>query len=157
MTRLYPWLADLACRLTPFMGAREETIAPDGPEEIDIEAADGPIMGKIAAILNRREVVISVGSDAGVELHMIFKIMEEPIIVKDPGTDEVLGTMCREKARVKVSLVDTKFAVARTFTGPGAPLRWELPCVSGPFTLAHELVGVIVGDVVELYQPVSEA
>ena len=72
------------------------------------------LTGKVAAILNPRELAMNIGASAGVERDMIFVLVGEAEL-KDPDTQEVLGTVRHEKGRVKVVVVKDKFAIARTF------------------------------------------
>ena len=75
-----------------------------------------PIRGKVARILNRREVVINRGSADKVTIGMIFKILSsEDSVITDPDTGEQLGTVGREKTRVKVVDIQPHLAVASTF------------------------------------------
>ena len=72
--------------------------------------------GKVARILNSREVAINIGQDAGVEVGMQFDILaDEPEEVVDPDNNKVLGTINRPKVRVRVCHVDKLLAVATTF------------------------------------------
>ena len=74
------------------------------------------IEGRVATVLNEREVAINVGSKDGVQTGMRFAILSEyPIRITDPGSDELLGEIDRPKVRVKVSEVNEKFSVARTY------------------------------------------
>ena len=61
-----------------------------------------PITGKVAGVLNERELTINVGSEKGVYEGMKFKVLaSSPIKVKDPDTEKILGTVDREKVQVK--------------------------------------------------------
>ena len=74
------------------------------------------IRGKVAQIINSREVALNVGSDHGVELNMLFDILtQKGFDIRDPDTDEVLGSVERPKARVKVVMVRPKLCVASTY------------------------------------------
>ena len=100
-----------------------------------------PIRGKVARVLNAREVAINVGSRDGVEVGMIFKILStKGSQITDPDTEDLLGSVELEKTRVKVIMVQERIAVASTYrskkvnvggTGPdyGAllfePPKWE--------------------------------
>lgn len=70
---------------------------------------------KVAAIVNEREIVINKGAEAGVKPDMKFKVMEPDIDVRDPDSGATLGTVTREKIRVKIADVQPKFAVGRTY------------------------------------------
>lgn len=79
-----------------------------------------PIKGKVAGILNARELVINIGKDHGVTTDMIFKILADtPLDVKDPDTGEHLGQIDREKVRVRVSEVQDKISVCITYRKTG--------------------------------------
>jgi hypothetical protein len=74
------------------------------------------IEGKVARILNSRELVINRGSAHGVKTGMYFAIYEPSAEeVTDPETGEVLGSVLRPKVKVQVSLAANRFCVARTF------------------------------------------
>jgi len=73
------------------------------------------LLGQVAAILNDRELVINIGEEAGVKTGMRFKVLDKPKLVKDPSTKEELGTVTREKIRVKVTEVHPKLSVARSY------------------------------------------
>ena len=75
-----------------------------------------PIRGKVARILDRREVVINKGSADRVRIGMIFKILSsKDSVITDPDTGEQLGTVGREKTKVKVVDLQPHLAVASTF------------------------------------------
>jgi hypothetical protein len=85
---------------------------------------DARIRGKVAAILSKRELIINVGSDDGVEPGTKFVILNRKgIDVRDPDTNEVLGTVEVPKTLVKVVRVDgPHLSVGRTFrTIQGTP------------------------------------
>lgn len=73
------------------------------------------IEGKVATIVNERELVINRGADAGVKEGMIFKVVEAKLDITDPDTGEVLGIISREKIRVKIAEVQSKFCIGRTY------------------------------------------
>ena len=63
-----------------------------------------PIRGKVARILNSRDMVINVGSGSGVVVGMRFDVMDaRGEDVEDPDTGEVLGSVERSKVRVEIS------------------------------------------------------
>ena len=72
------------------------------------------LTGKVAGILNSRELAINIGANAGVEVDMVFKVLGESEL-KDPDSGEDLGVVRYEKGRVKIVKVEEKFAIARTF------------------------------------------
>ena len=73
------------------------------------------IEGKVAAIINSRELVINRGAVAGVQEGMKFKVMDHLLEITDPESNETLGSLEREKVRVKVSEVHPKFSIAMTY------------------------------------------
>lgn len=74
------------------------------------------IRGKVARVLNSREVAINVGREHGVALDMYFDIMD-PVYedIRDPDTKELLGSIGRPKIRVKVTRVEEKISLASTY------------------------------------------
>ena len=73
------------------------------------------IEGKIAKILNTRELVLNRGSDDGVSVDMEFAVLEPRLSIVDPDTQELLGDLEREKVRVRVFETHPKFSLARTY------------------------------------------
>lgn len=73
------------------------------------------IEGKVAEILNEREVIINRGSEAGVEPGMTFRVTTPDIPVRDPDTRETLGQFSRDKIGVKATEVFPKFSIGRTY------------------------------------------
>ena len=75
-----------------------------------------PIRGKIAKVLNSREVALNVGAEHGVQSGMTFDILapgsEE---VMDPDTGEVLGSVDLPKTSVRITKAHDKFAIATTY------------------------------------------
>jgi len=75
-----------------------------------------PIEGKVASVLNERELAINIGVEQGVKEGMKFKVLaEKPTEILDPETGEILGELDREKVRVRVLEVREKFSVCRTY------------------------------------------
>ncbi len=75
-----------------------------------------PIRGKVARILNSRELVINVGASDGVTLEMYFDVLDPNCEdVRDPDTGELLGSINRPKVRVQVVQVQDRLSVAATF------------------------------------------
>lgn len=74
------------------------------------------IRGKVARVLNSRELALNLGSDHGVHEGMLFDVLDpkgENIV--DPDTGAILGSLERPKVRVKVISVQDKLSVASTF------------------------------------------
>ena len=73
------------------------------------------IEGKIAKVLNTRELVLNRGSNDGVIVDMEFAVMEPRLSIIDPETEEPLGELEREKIRVRVFETHPRFSLARTY------------------------------------------
>lgn len=74
------------------------------------------VEGRVAAILNARELVINVGSENGVEPGMKFAVLAQtPLLVKDPMTGKELDHVDREKVRVQATEVRPKITICRTY------------------------------------------
>lgn len=100
------------------------------------EAATKParIEGKVAQILNARELVINVGEESGVVEGMKFAVLSEsPTEIRDPETGELLDTLEREKVRVMASEVRRRVTICRTYVTKVIPAgkfsrpRFRLP------------------------------
>jgi len=76
---------------------------------------DRKLVGRVAQILNEREIVINLGQAQGVKTGMIFAVLTDPLEIKDPETGEVLDCLEREKARVRARDVRERIAVCRTY------------------------------------------
>ena len=77
---------------------------------------EGGIEGRVAAILNARELVINKGVAHGVKLGMKFAVLAEtPLIVKDPITGIELDEIDREKVRVETTEVRPSISICRTY------------------------------------------
>lgn len=75
-----------------------------------------PIRGKVARILNSRELAINVGNINGVVVGMYFDVLDpKGEDITDPDTGEVLGSIDRPKVRVQVTKVHERLSVASTF------------------------------------------
>ena len=72
-----------------------------------------PIRGKVARVLNGQEIVINAGIVDGVTVGMDFNVMDSNgEDIKDPDTNEVLGSLERPKVKVRVIHAQEKLAVA---------------------------------------------
>jgi hypothetical protein len=75
-----------------------------------------PIRGKVAKILNARELLINRGSEDGVHEGMRFAVLDpQAENVKDPETGEVLGSIFRPKVTVQISQVEPHLSLAETY------------------------------------------
>lgn len=74
------------------------------------------IHGKVARVLNDRELVFNIGSKDGVALGMFFDVLDpKGTDIKDPETGELLGSVNRPKIRVKITSVQEKLSTASTY------------------------------------------
>lgn len=74
------------------------------------------VQGKVAAILNARELVINRGEEAGVRTGMKFKVLaDKPTEILDPDTGDVLDYIDREKVRVQAMDVKPKASICKTY------------------------------------------
>jgi len=77
---------------------------------------NNPIEGKVAGILNERELTINIGLKNGVFEGIKFGILaKEPIEIYDPETHEKLGMVDREKVRVIAAEVKERFSICKTY------------------------------------------
>lgn len=77
---------------------------------------DKRIEGKVARILNSRELVFNIGRKQGVKLDMIFDVLDlKGVDIVDPDTNQVIGSIPRPKVRVKVTEVKENLSVASTY------------------------------------------
>ena len=105
-----------------------------------------PIRGKVARVLNAREIALNIGAAHGVGVGMYFDVMDagESDIV-DPDTEEVLGSIDRPKIRVKITHAQEKLSVASTYrservnvggSAAGSSIGLETVLGLGPFARA---------------------
>ena len=104
---------------------------------------DKPIRGKVARVLNNRNVALNKGRKDGVEAGMVFNILN-PLgaDVTDPDTGERLGAVELSKATVKVTDVQERLSVASTF-------RFSMVNVGGE---AHSF-SLTQGALAKMFQP----
>jgi len=76
----------------------------------------GPIRGKVARVLNSRELALTVGSRDGVEVGMRFDVLDaKGEEIRDPDSQELLGSLERPKVRVEITRVEPRLSLASTF------------------------------------------
>lgn len=74
------------------------------------------IRGKVARILNSRELALNIGSEHGVEPDMLFDVLDAASEdIRDPDTSEIIGSVYRPKVRVKIVEIQEKISVASTY------------------------------------------
>ena len=75
-----------------------------------------PIRGKVARVLNEREIALNVGTENGVTVDMHFDIIDPSgLHIKDPDTGRELGSIKRTKVRVRVTHVQDRLSIATTY------------------------------------------
>jgi hypothetical protein len=80
------------------------------------------LQGKVAKILNEREVVINIGSAQGVTKGMKFAILAStPEEILDPETGEVLDVVDRAKVYVKAAEVRERITICSTYRTTKVP------------------------------------
>ena len=75
-----------------------------------------PIRGKVARVLNSRELALNIGSEHGVRKGMLFDVIDpkgEDIV--DPDTGDIIGSLERPKVRVRIISVQNRLSVASTY------------------------------------------
>ena len=73
------------------------------------------IRGKVARILNSRELALNIGLAHGVKLDMLFDVLDVSEQILEPDTGEIIGSIYRPKVRVKIVAVQEKLSVASTY------------------------------------------
>jgi hypothetical protein len=102
----------------------------------------------VARIISESELVINRGSADGVAVDMIFDIVDDRLRdVKDPRTGENLGSIDRLKARIAITEIGDRIALARAFGRARTPISLGGPPRSRSL-LSDETwpEGVSVGD-----------
>ena len=73
------------------------------------------IRGKVAAILNERDLAINKGGNDHVSEGMLFQVTQPDVPVRDPDSGAQLGVLVRDKIKVRVVEVHPQFSVAKTY------------------------------------------
>lgn len=119
--------------MTENTNEREET-PPAGNPNMD----GAKLEGRVAQILNERELIINIGMSDGVEVGMRFEVLaESPLQITDPEDEtRVIGTYDRPKVNVEAFDVEDHMSVCRTYetiTTPGN-MWWQVqqsPMITG--------------------------
>ena len=83
-----------------------------------------PITGKIARILNSREVALNIGSENGVKSGMLFEVLSSNgYEIPDPDTGLILGSVSAPKVSLKITRVQEKVCVASTYRTKRVDIR----------------------------------
>ena len=99
------------------------------------------IRGKVARILNSREIAINVGSDDGVSTGMYFDVMDQNFEdIRDPDTQELLGSIQRPKIRVKITKVQEKLSLASTYKARRVNVGGTAAFLLAPASLSRALM-----------------
>jgi hypothetical protein len=94
---------------------------------ITARGKDGLLRGKVAKLLNVREVALNIGATHGVKEGMKFHVLNRNAgEIVDPDTNKVLGRLTLPKVELTVNFVAEDFSVAevvgtRTRVGFGIP------------------------------------
>jgi hypothetical protein len=93
-----------------------------------------PMVGKVALIINERELAINLGEEHGVEEGMRFAVLAaSPIEVRDPDTNEFLGSAPREKVRVEAVDVQERMTICATYETRVVGGQMGFPDMTGMF------------------------
>ncbi len=85
------------------------------------------IRGKVARVLNSREIAINLGKEDGVVVGMYFNVMDRKSEdITDPDTGELLGSIERPKVGLKVTIVQEKLSIASTYKATRVNIGGEL-------------------------------
>lgn len=77
---------------------------------------EGRIRGKVARLLNARELALNIGSDQGVVPGMRFAVLNpRGEDITDPDTGETLGSVEVQKVLIEATRVEPRVCVARTY------------------------------------------
>lgn len=75
-----------------------------------------PLRGKVARILDTRNLVINLGATHGAVIGMYFDVLDpKGEDIRDPDTNEILGSLERPKVRVQIIKTEDRISVASTF------------------------------------------
>jgi len=117
------------------------------------------IEGKVASVLNERELAINIGSEHGVTVGMKFKVLaDKPTEIRDPETGKSLGTLDRDKVRVKATEVQARFSVCRTYKKRyvGGTSFFSIYAASSMLTQPREVAETLKAEDSSLPPPLSE-
>lgn len=74
------------------------------------------IRGRVARVLNSREIAINRGEEHGVTEGMRFAVLSDAgENIEDPESGEILGSVYRAKIEVKIVTVKARLSIGRTF------------------------------------------
>lgn len=112
-----------------------------------------PIRGKVARVLNDQEIVLNIGTANGVVMDMYFDVIDaDELEIRDPDTNQLLGSVERSKIRVKIIHTQEKLAVAACYPFVSAQ-NWK----SGVWTSSSATLGPFARSLLESDETNSEA
>jgi hypothetical protein len=113
------------------------------------------IEGKVAQVIGARQLIINRGSEHGVKVGMRFAVLDTRAAdVRDPDTNEPIGSLFFEKAKVEVTVVEPKIALAETFERQQPSETDQLLGLASVFAQAQPVV--MLGDTVQRGDRVRE-
>ena len=119
------------------------------------------IEGRVAAILNARELVINIGEAHGVAPDMKFAVLAAtPLSIKDPASGKILDTIDREKIRVQAAEVRQLITICRTYRtkiiNPGGLSDIDITHLLPRFSTRKEVQETLATPDAQLPPPLSE-
>lgn len=86
---------------------------PTSPQQQRGFGNDGLLHGKVAQLLNVRQLAVNIGRKHGVQEGMYFAVLNRNAAdIRDPDTHELLGSTVLPKVHVKVTKVEAEFCIA---------------------------------------------
>ena len=115
------------------------------------------VEGRVASILNARELVINIGANTGIKPGQTFAVLAAtPIQIKDPGSGEILDEIDREKIRVKAHEVRAMITICRTYRMKGGVLNVSALSQSMAAAFAASKPETLRADEAEILPPLPE-
>ena len=118
------------------------------------------IEGRVAQVLNERELVINRGVAHGIVRGMTFEVLaEEPIRIIDPEDHAEIGVVDRPKVSVRVTDVHERFAICETFETrvvPGGALNFDNVSLARLFEPPRTRIATLKAEESALPPPLSE-
>ena len=91
-----------------------------------------PIRGKVAYVLGNGDIVINVGAVHGVRLGMYFDVIDDHNLeIRDPDTQEVIGSL--EVSKIEVEVIDTQEKISVVTPRRSVERKTEDSYRVGPF------------------------
>ena len=94
--------------------------------------SDYSIVGLVARLVSDEDLIINKGAADGVTVDMIFDVLDPRTQdVRDPVTDEILGSIDRVLARVRVTDVQFRISMAHLVSERGRAFSTTAQIMSG--------------------------